>query len=159
VDIVVQIRCQGCWKGRRQISGANYLALLQNLPLVYILDQYQQEDPSCRSLIEGLRRGEAAASNFRVRRVLLCYEIQRGYDWEVCVPVFATDGEVFSRHAYFRDFWGFKTWRKVSHFYWPKSREISRYVRQCDLCRHAKPAKVGVPHGDPVVLSSWERFR
>jgi len=60
-------------------SGGNYLALLQNLPLVYlILDQYKGEDPSFRSLIEGLSRGEAVASNFLVHKALLCYQMQRG---------------------------------------------------------------------------------
>jgi len=32
----------------------------------------------CRSLIEGLRRGEAVASNLRVQKGLLCYQVQRG---------------------------------------------------------------------------------
>jgi hypothetical protein len=32
-------------EGQEAMSGGKYLALLQNLPFVYILDQYQREDP------------------------------------------------------------------------------------------------------------------
>ena len=46
----------------------------------------------------------------------------------------------------------FKTWRKISHFYWPKLHGFSRCVRQTGA-----KCPGGVPHGDPV-LSSWESF-
>jgi hypothetical protein len=49
----------------------------------------------------------------------------------------------------------FKTWKKVGRqFYWPKLRDdIFRYIRQCDLCQRAKPArdnKVGLHTSTPA---------
>jgi hypothetical protein len=50
------------------------LAMIQGLPLVYTsLEEQQREDPLCKNLLEGLKRGYSTMNKFRLHNKLLCY--------------------------------------------------------------------------------------
>jgi hypothetical protein len=134
------------------------LATIQGLPLVYMsLEEHQKEDPLCKDLLEALQKGDPAATKFRLHNNLLCYQPKGAKTRQYVALAFLRlmllkyfHNSPMSGHLGL-----FKTWKKVGRqFYWPKLRDdVFRYVRQCDLCQHAKPAqntKVGLHAATPA---------
>jgi hypothetical protein len=138
-------------------SEAGYVALLQDLPLVYSsLEDHQKQDPFCMDLRERLSKDPAAESKLELHRGLLCYRHTRVAKRRYCVP--STLKAMLLK--YFHDsplsghLGAFKTLNRISsNFYWPNMRqEIFKYVRRCDLCQRAKPAqtiRVGLHSATP----------
>jgi hypothetical protein len=59
----------------QEMEQEGLLAMIQGLPLVYTsLEEHQREDPSCKDLVEALKRGDPTATKFRLHNNLLCYQ-------------------------------------------------------------------------------------
>jgi hypothetical protein len=114
------------------------LVTIQGLPSVYTsLEEHQREDPSCKDLLEVLKRGNPTVSKFRWHNHLFCYQPKGAKTRRHVAPAFLRP--MLLKYFHYSHVSGnlslFKTWKKVWHqFYWPILREdVFHYVRQCDL--------------------------
>jgi hypothetical protein len=124
-------------------SEAGYVALLQDLPLVYCsLEDQKKQDPFCMDLCERLSKDLAAESKLELHRGLLCYRHRGVAKRRYWIP--STLRAMLLK--YFHDsplsghLGAFKILNRISsNFYWPNMRqEIFQYVRRCDLCQRAR---------------------
>jgi hypothetical protein len=138
-------------------QGEGFLAMIQGLPLVYTsLEEHQKEDPMCKDLLEALKKGDPAATKFRLHNSPLCYQPKGAKTRQYVVPALLCPMLL----KYFHDspmsghLGSFKTWRKVGHqFYCQNWGMIFFSLCASVTCQWAKPAqdtKVGLHTATPA---------
>jgi hypothetical protein len=132
--------------------------MMQELPVVYSsLEENQRDDSWCKELTEALKKGDPKVTKFRLHKNLLCYQPKGAKTRRYVVPALLSPMllKYFHDCPMSRHLGAFKTWKEVGRqFFWPKLRDdVFKYVRQCDLCQHAKlarDARVGLHAATPA---------
>jgi hypothetical protein len=126
-----------------------------NLPKAFqSISEHQKQDPFCRTLFRQIIEGDKAAKNFKLLNGAVIHHPSRPRAKRYLLPGSLQPMllEYFHSSQLSAHLGTTKTLNKISKvYYWPGMRtEVLTFVRQCQDCQQAKPAKDSL-----VRLWSW----